>query len=344
MKIACLSFSERGKSLGEKIKKYSNQQGKYILDHFNNREVRSGIKSLMPRLIMEYDGLIFISATGIAIRFINPYIVDKTLDPAVVVVDDMGRFSISLLSGHIGGGNELANWIGNTIGAIPVITTATDNRGIEAVDIFAMKNNYYIENMVDAKNITAMMVDGKKIGFYSEMDEIIQYDNLIVVEDLDYIDSSIFGLIIISSDYDEKLENIKSNYGVCQLIPRNINIGIGCRKGVEGNKIIDAVKRELEETNLSVKGIKSIGTIEVKKDEIGIIEAAKYFDSPLKIFTIDEIKEVEDKFEGSQFVKDTIGVYSVSEPAAHLMGGNLISRKSKYNGITISIAKEIKNE
>lgn len=344
MKIACLSFSERGKFLGEKIKKYSNQQDKYIVDHFNNREVRNGIKPLMPHFIMEYDGLIFISATGIAIRFIKPYIVDKTLDPAVVVVDDMGRFSISLLSGHIGGGNELANWIGNTIGAIPVITTATDNRGIEAVDIFAMKNNYYIENMVDTKNITAMMVDGKKIGLYSEMDEIIQYDNLIVVEDLDYIDSSIVGLIIISSKHNKKLEKLKTNYEVCQLIPKNINIGIGCRKGIEGKRIIDAVKSELKETDLSVKGIKSIGTIEVKKDEIGIIEAAKYFDSPLKIFSIDEIKGVEDKFQGSQFVKDTIGVYSVSEPAAYLLGGNLISRKSKYNGITISIAKEIKNE
>ena len=97
------------------------------------------------------------------------------------------------------------------------------------------------------------------------------------------------------------------------------------------------------EASLSNKSIKAIGTVEVKKDEDGIIEAAKYFNCPMKIFTIDEMQKVENKFNKSQFVKDTIGVYSVSEPSAYLLGGRLITNKSKYNGITISISKEMKN-
>lgn len=340
MKIACLSFSEKGKYLGEKIKELSLNDDRYIVHHFANGEVEGGIKSLMIYLAMEYDGLVFISATGIAIRLMNPYIIDKTIDPAVVVVDDMGRFSISLLSGHIGGGNELAKWIGDIIGATPVITTASDGRGIESIDLFAMKNNYHMENMGDVKNITAMMVNGEKIGFYSEMDQIIEYNPLVLLDDLEYIDPSIKGLIIVgSSQYNGEGISIPK----CRLIPKNINIGIGSRKGVKGTKIIQSIEAAVNRANLSTKGIKAIGTVEVKKDEIGIIEAAKYFDCPLKIFTIDEIKNVEDKFEKSQFVKDTIGVYSVSEPVAYLLGGNLITRKSKHNGITISISKEEKN-
>ena len=200
-----------------------------------------------------------------------------------------------------------------------------------------------MKNMGAVKKVTAMMVDGKKIGFYSEMDEVIGYDNLVVLESLDNIDSSIDGIIVVSSQYNLHLEEIKSKYEICQLIPRNINIGIGCRRGVEGTKIIEAIEKELDELNISTKGIKAIGTVEVKKDEVGIIKAAKYFDCPLKIFTLDEILEVEDKFEKSQFVKDTIGVYSVSEPSAYLLGGKMITGKSKHNGITISIAKEEKN-
>lgn len=343
MKIACLSFSERGKKLGEKIKELSINDDKYIVHHFSNREIEGGIRSLMVYLAMEYDGLVFISATGIAVRLMNPYIIDKTVDPAVVVVDDMGNFSISLLSGHIGGGNELAKWIGDIIGATPVITTASDNRGIEAIDIFSIKNNYHMKNMKAVKNITAMMVDGKKIGFYSEMDKIIEYDNLVVLESLDNIDSNIDGIIIVSSQYDMELEKLKSKYEICQLIPRNINIGVGCRRGIEGTKIIEAIRKELGKLNIYTKGIKNIGTVEVKKDEVGIIETAKYFDCPLKIFTLDEILEVEEKFEKSQFVKNTIGVYSVSEPSAYLLGGELLTSKSKHKGITISIAREEKN-
>ena len=166
-KIACLSFTNKGKILGNSIVDYSIQHKKrdeYAVDHYINNEIPGGIKSILSTIVKEYDGLVFISATGIAVRMISPYIKNKTLDPAVVVVDDLGKFSISLLSGHIGGGNKLANWIGKLLGAIPVITTASDNRGIESIDIFAMKNDYYVEDMESIKN---NCYDGKwkKLGF-----------------------------------------------------------------------------------------------------------------------------------------------------------------------------------
>lgn len=338
MKIACFSFTDSGRKLGEKLEKINLD--KYIIHHYENKKVEGGIKLLLHKAWREYDGLIFISSTGIAVRMINPFIEDKIKDPAIVVLDDMGRFSISLLSGHIGGANLLAKDIGEILGSTPVITTATDNRGIESVDIFAKSNNYYMEDMKTVTTITSLMVNEKTIGLYTEDDKIINYNNIIRVKDLNNIDDKIEGLIIVSS---EKINNINIKMPITYLVLRNINIGIGCRKGVEGKRIIEAVEEVLKGLNLSKESVQAIGTVEVKKDEEGIIEASKYFNCPMKIFTIDEIKKVEDKFEKSQFVKDTIGVYSVSEPCAYLLGGRLIHVKSKHNGITISISKEIKN-
>lgn len=338
MKIVCFSFTDKGKLLGEKLEKINSD--KYIIQHYENKKVEGGIKLLLCNVWNKYDGFIFISSTGIAIRMINPYIKDKTKDPAVVVIDDTGRFSISLLSGHIGGANFLAEDIGEFLGSIPVVTTATDNRGIEAIDIFAKRNNYYMEDMKTVRTITSLMVNEKKIGLYTEDDKIIDYPNIIRVKDLSNIDEKIEGLIVVSS---ENLKNINMAIPTTKLIPRNLNIGIGCRKGVEGEKIIKAIEEAFYYANLSTKGIKAIGTIDFKKNEQGIIHGAKHLNCPMKIFTMEEIKEVEDRFQKSQFVKDTIGVYSVSEPSAYLLGGKIIWKKSKHNGITISISKETNN-
>lgn len=338
MKIACLSFTEKGKALGNRIVVYSKQDRKnYIslVHHYSNSQIQGGIKNLLGYDIKEYDGLVFISATGIAVRMMSPHIKDKTTDPAVVVVDDLGRFSISLLSGHIGRGNELAEWIADLIGAIPVITTASDNRGIESIDMFALRNDYHMEDMESIKTITSMMVNEKKIGFYSEKDRVIHYDNLLLKSSLENINNEVEGVLAITSRKDL---GITIPYTI--LRPKNINIGLGCRKGVEASRIIGAIRRVLEINNLSEKSIKAIGTVEVKKGEVGIIEAAKYFSCPLKIFTVEEISKIEDIFEKSQFVKDTIGVYSVAEPCAYLLGGEMVSKQSKHNGITVSVTKE----
>ncbi|MDD2481527.1 MAG: cobalt-precorrin 5A hydrolase [Lutispora sp.] len=340
MKIACLSFTDSGKRLGDKLVKYRHEPNKdnsYIVHHFENYQVPGGIKGNLNYIVEEYDGIIFISATGIAVRMMKPYIKNKKSDPAVIVIDDLGKFSISLLSGHIGGANKLSKWAASIIGAMPVITTASDGRGIEAIDNFAMDNGYEIESMEDAKTIMAMMINDKKIGFYSENQIIIGYKNIVLLKSLDDI-QDISGIIVVTST-----EKVSIDLPYVILRPKNINIGIGCKKAMEGNKIIQAIKDVLKENNLSEKSIKAFGTIEVKKDEAGIIEAANYFNYPLKIFTAEEIREVEERFEKSDFVKKSVGVYSVSEPCAYLLGGEIVSHKTKHNGITLSIAVEVNN-
>ena len=333
MKIACFSFTDMGNIIGKKLVQLVNED--YTFNHYHNSEIKGGIKSIVPYAWNNYDGLVFISATGIAIRMINPLINHKTKDPAVIVIDDFSKYVISLLSGHIGGANELTHYISERMDALPIITTASDSRGIESIDLFAQKNNYYIEDLDSITALTSMMVNGKKIGFYSEDKNIINYNNLIVLKELETVHKDIEGLIIISSTI---IKDINIPHTI--LRPKNLNIGIGCKKDIEANKIREAIESSLKGAKLSSNSIKSIGTVEVKKHERGIIEASEFYNCSLKIFTVEEIREVEEMFQKSQFVKDTIGVYSVSEPAAYLLGGELIIRKSKHNGITISISKE----
>ncbi|EGC76826.1 cobalamin biosynthesis central domain-containing protein [Treponema denticola] len=181
-KIAVYSFTEKGNLLGEKLSGLDSQ-----IEHFYNAKTAGGIRSLIPDDFKNRDALIFISSTGIAVRMIKDYIKDKTQDPAVLVIDDLGRFVISLLSGHLGGANALTEKIAKLLGAVSVITTASDGRNIEAVDLFAQKNNYAILSMEDAKVITSLMVDGKAIGFCSE-DKAppINYPHLFILQEKDF--------------------------------------------------------------------------------------------------------------------------------------------------------------
>lgn len=333
MKLACLSFTDKGYVLGERISNIENP--KYFIEHFANSKLEGGVRDFLKISWSRYDGFIFISATGIAVRMINPYIKSKTTDPAIIVVDDMGSYSISLLSGHLGGANEIAKFIGKKISAIPVITTSSDNRAIDSLDMFAKRNNFHMEDMDSITKITAMMVNEKRIGLYTEVAHDLNYDHIEKINNLNSIDQTLDGIIIISSMLD--LASIPIPYTV--LRPKNINIGIGCRLGIDTEQIIEAIAASLRDKNISIKSIRAMATVEVKKHEIGIIKAAEHFRCPLKIFTIEEIKEIEDMFQKSEFVKDTIGVYSVSEPCAYLLGGDLVTRKARYNGVTISIAR-----
>ena len=225
MKIACFSFTDKGNEIGRKLIGLVNEN--YTFTHYHNAEIEGGIKSIIPYAWYDYHGLIFIGATGIAIRMINPFIDHKTKDPAVIVIDDLGSYVISLLSGHLGGANELTHYIGDEINALPIITTASDSRGIESIDMFAQKNDYYMEDMNSITALTSMMVNMKKIGFYSQDNKIINYNNLTVLEELDNLQEDIEGVIIVSSNITK---DIKVPHTI--LRPRNINIGIGCRKGI----------------------------------------------------------------------------------------------------------------
>ncbi|MDO5707246.1 MAG: cobalt-precorrin 5A hydrolase [Andreesenia angusta] len=350
MRLAIISFTSAGKKIAEDIKKCFENIG--INSDLKNKETVNGkISDNMEEIFKSYDGLIFISSTGIAIRLIAPYIDSKLTDPAVIVIDDLGRYTISLLSGHIGGANRLCETVSEMIGSKSIITTASDGRNIDAVDIFAIRNQYEIESMEDAKKLTQLMVEGKNIAIISDESEDLNYDNKFFMNTSDmnydfFIDNNIEGIIAISSymNIKDKLSihipyKLKEN--ICVLIPKELYIGIGCRRNTSVYQIRDFVSEIFERNNLSLRAVKAIGSIDIKEDEFGIIELAEFLNAEYRVFSKEALLEFEDLFPGSEFVKKTVGVSSVSQTAAYKMSRNIIVDIEKREGMTVTIGRKI---
>ena len=338
--IVCYSFTEKGKELGKKIAQYK----KYAAAHFHNAETDGGIKALLSADFKTKDALIFISSAGIAVRMIKDLIKTKTTDPAVIVINDTGKFVIPLLSGHVGGANRIAAELAAFIGGQCIITTASDNRSIEAVDLFAQKNGYTILSQADAKKITQLMVNGKTVGFYFDEEcaekrpPAIDYPDLIFLSDKPPT-KAIDGTIIISKKPPEKLPAFLTECSFVLLVPRTLNVGIGLKKGAGKTAVKHAVEKALASVGKNIGEIRALASIDIKKEENGLIEFAKEINAALFFFSADAIKRVEDKFSKSLFVKKTVGVYNVSAPCACLLGGTVILDKFKYQGVTVSVSE-----
>ncbi|MBS4538575.1 cobalt-precorrin 5A hydrolase [Clostridium sp. D2Q-11] len=342
MKLAIITLTKGGIIQAKRIKSYKNNADIYTLDKYCIEElyaIEGKLSEYMPVLFEKYDTLLFIMATGVVVRSISKHIKHKTLDPAILVMDEKGRFIISLLSGHIGGANEAAQSLANLIGAQPVITTASDVKGVIPIDMLAIRLKCYIDNMEDAKDITSLLVNEEPVGIETDISidpEILK--GFILKNQKEF--NSIKGIVNITNK-----KEVKSSYKSVQLVPQNIVIGIGCRRGISRNKILEAINLSMNDLNLHIKSIKALATIDVKRDEIGILDAAKCLHIPLTIIDRDRIKRIESKFNSSDFVRKTIGVGSVCEPCGYIVSkkGKCLMRKKAYEGITISIWKEEMN-
>lgn len=269
-----------------------------------------------------YDGHIFIMATGIVIRKISCLIKSKDIDPAVLVIDEGGNFVISLLSGHIGGANELTYKVANTFSLLPIITTSSDVTGKIAIDTLSQKLNCEMESLTKAKDLTSLIVDNKKV-------EILLPNNVKIGEN-----TNSSGVVIASN---------KKNIDIMRIYPKNLIVGVGCRRGTPKEEIFKALDEVMKKYNLAYESIKRIATVDIKADELGLLSLVEELQKELVIISREEIKEVEQRFKGSEFVKKQIGVSCVSEPCALLASngnGDFLEQKYIYNGITISIYEE----
>lgn len=273
-----------------------------------------------------YDTNIFIMASGIVIRKISSLLKSKDIDPAVLLIDEGKHFVISLLSGHLGGANEMTYKIAESLGLIPIISTSSDITGKIAVDTIAQKLNAELEDLKSTKNVTSLIVDGKKV-------DLLLPKNVRVKNEFDKnINSD--GLVIVSN---------KKKVDITRIYPKNLILGIGCKRNTNETDILNAIDLALEKHNLDIKSVKHIATVDVKADEAGLIAAAKTLKKNLIIIDREEIKKVQHMFEGSDFVEKNIGVRVVSEPVALLSSsqkGHFLEMKAKYNGITVSIYEE----
>ncbi len=306
------------------------------------KTVQSRLSEWMAEAVQDADAFVFVGAAGIAIRAIAPYVADKTKDPALVVVDEKGQFVIPLLSGHIGGANELALRLATELDAQPVLTTATDVRGLFAVDVFATKNNLWISDMKLAKLVSARLVRGEKVGFYSDVPvegtlpaELVEMRSTVgrdsSVELLERVDMGIVVSPYLKQVFAEQLS----------LVPRCLTVGIGCKRGTAKEKILTAVQEVFANTGLSVQAIGKVASIDLKKDEEGLIAVAQEYGVPFETFSSEALAAIEGDFSESSFVKGVTGVDNVCERAAVLAsGGKLVIRKTAKDGVTVAVAMD----
>ena len=284
--------------------------------------INERVPILLQKTFNEYDLHIFVAATGAVVRIIDGKFRSKDTDPAVITVDDHANFVISLLSGHLGGANEECERIADGIGAIPVITTASDVGGKIAVDIFSQKIKAKLEDLEGAKRVTSLIVNGEKVSLHLPKNIVTHDENSA-------------GAIIVSN---------RKNIEISKVIPQNIFIGIGCKRGTAKEHIVEKLKYAMDKQNLELSSIKMAASAWVKSDETGLLEAMKELNIPIKFFEKEEILKLEDLIEEkSEYVKKTIGVYGVSEPCAFLASsgkGAFLAKKIKLDGMTLSIFEE----
>lgn len=286
------------------------------------------------------DALIFIGATGIAVRAIAPLVQDKFYDPAVLVMDELGQFCIPLLSGHVGGANELAETISQLTGSQAVITTATDVNHKFAVDVFARKNGLKIADRELAKEISAELLTGRKVGFFTDF-----LWNGTLPKGLcegQFCDRNI--QITINTDLlKDRSETCSREKDILRLVPPVIILGIGCRKGTPAGQIQSAIHQLLKEQNLHPLSIAAIATIDLKKEEPGLLAAAEALQTPVICYSSEELAAVPGDFAESAFVKQITGVGNVCEraalKAARERGGYLVCHKTVYDGVTVAAAR-----
>lgn len=335
MKWAVLTLNRQSISLARRLNSHFPVDI-YTLDKYLDDGLfllEGGLKKSIGRLFNKYDVLIFVMAMGIIVRDIGPFIKHKSLDPAVLCMSVDGKFIIPVLSGHLGGANKVAADIAHKLSITPVITTASDLLNKKAVDMIALENDLIITSFEDAKSITASIIDNEKIEIVSQVKTSIK--NRVKWDDYNEDDTD--GIILISY---KKQHDI--NIPFVQLIPRILTLGIGCRRDTPFEKIYSFLTKLLKGNNIDIRAIKNIRSIDIKKDEVGIIKLSQKLKAVFKTYTATELGSVVEKFEQSDFVKKTVGVGAVSMPSGYLgsnRGRNIIS-KQKYEGITISIWEE----
>lgn len=287
------------------------------------------------------DAIIFVGATGIAVRAIAPFITGKAVDPAVLVIDEAGRYVISLLSGHLGGANALAHTAASLIEAEPIITTATDAESAFAVDTFAKENGFLLTDLRKAKEVSAKVLRGEKLRIYSDipMELLVQRParheaELVPAQEIDRAD------IIIS--YRAKLLNQATGL---RLIAKRVHVGLGARKGVTQAEVAAAVATCLEDTGIDPRAVVDLVSIDLKKQEAGILAYSYESGVPFVTYTAEELRTVEGAFAGSSFVQSVTGVANVCERAAAFAAGRsghaeVLVHKTIHGNVTTAVAVE----
>lgn len=338
MNISIICFSLTGEITAKKLAKSLDDEtcnvSVFSKSKYIENSITEGLTEWTGKHFETDDGIIFVGACGIAVRSIAPYVVSKKTDPAVLVIDECGRYVISVLSGHLGGANELAKKAARILDAVSVITTATDLHGRFAVDVFAKNNNCSIFYMKAAKEASAALLAGRMIGFYSEFPYVGELPKGLKLCTPDLKEYPEIGVAVT---VHQSCLPFKSTV---QVVPRVVSLGIGCRKDKEFEIINKEVRKCLNDADIYYEAVEKISSISIKKDEAGIIRLSDALEVPFETFSEDELISVKGEFTASEFVKKITGVNNVCERSAVLasQNGKLIKNKAANDGVTTALA------
>lgn len=319
MKLAFLAFTEKGFVLAGSL-----------AETLGGSAARCGrphsLSDWTQKHFAEADGLVFVGAVGIAVRAIAPFIEKKWKDPAVVAVDECARFAVPLLSGHLGGANRLARAIGEVCGAQPVITTATDVNGVFAVDEWASCQGMAVVDPQHIKHISGRLLAGDSIRIYSTC--------------------PIEGECPPGVQHTENLPadvavSVRQEEAVLSLAPKIVVLGVGCRKGTPQSTIELVLERFLQQSGLQIEAICAVASIDLKKEEPGLVEFCRQHGWPFKTCTAEQLRQIPGDFTPSAFVQGVTGVDNVCErSAAAVSGGSVFFKKFAADGVTMAAAEK----
>jgi Cobalamin biosynthesis protein CbiG len=283
---------------------------------------------------MVHSTLVLIMATGIAVRSIAPVLRNKQVDPAVLVIDEEGRFVISLLSGNWGGANQLAVDVAKYLKASAVITTPSDINELPSLDLLAKDYHLKIDRPELLLKFSGAIVNDEPLVVWDHWGiDLTWPENIRLVKDKPPQFTPEERMLLIIG-YRE-LESMTPGLSILALRPSCLTVGIDCRQGVSGPRITGAIRRYFREHYWSIRCIRSVNIIDLKQDEPGINEACKELDIPLIPFTQSQLQKAMPNLKNLQF-----GLDEICEPAAILgtKNGKLIGPKQNFGQITVAVA------
>lgn len=307
---------------------------------FDDGRLAPLIGELFPRC----DGLVLICALGAAVRLVAPHLRDKRSDPAVVVVDDAGRFAVCAASGHVGGGNRLAQRVADVLGATAVITTASEAHGLPAADLIGQEYGWKIERPEQLTRLAAAMVNGDPVGLYQDCGErnwhagalpphILRFGSLEALRAAD-----LRAALVIT---DRLLTEADERPGVVIYRPRTLAVGIGCSRGATAEEIAQLVETALRGAGLSASSVRALATADLKRDEAGLLTFAEQRGLSLQVFPVAQLDDAPGQQTPSAVVRAAVGTRGVCEPAALLAAGTdrLLVPKRKSRTVTVAVAR-----
>lgn len=351
MRVAVIAITRNGALLARRLcnalpeaelfvsSRYAGQAGKPCRSF-----APDGLKAVLAEVWKQYDGFVTVMAAGIVVRMVAPLLESKASDPAVVVMDDAGKFAIALLSGHLGGANELAERCAFITGSRAVITTATDSNQLPSFDLLAKEMGWGIDDLSRVKLLNRLLLDNEEIAVVDPGDRTrtwfhgcgrLSFHTTIAGA----LKSPASGYLFVTNRHIPP-QSCPDNLLI--LRPRNLVLGIGCNRGTDVDEIEAVAAASLKRLLLSPASICCVATARAKQDEAGLIAYAQRLQVPLTCYSSEELNGVDVPSPPSGHALAAIGARGVAEPAAVLAagGGPLLLKKVKSGNVTLAIAEK----